>query len=200
MDSFMRIGVDFDNTIVCYDESFVAMAREEKLVPANGNFTSKTDIRSAVRALPEGEYQWQRLQGLVYGRYIDRARLFDGVAGFFAQVAQNPGTQIVIISHKTTLAHHDPMKTNLHDAARTFLQNNGLATAQTFFEPTREEKLSRIAQQNCDVFIDDLPEVLLDPAFPKTCEKILFSQTPENGLESFGSWQEIHERLFRPRS
>jgi hypothetical protein len=195
----LRIGIDFDNTLVCYDESFVAIAREEKLVPANGNFTSKLDIRGAVRALPEGEHQWQRLQGLVYGRLINRARLFDGVLHFFATAANYSNTEIVIISHKTELAHHDPMKTNLHDAAQEFLKNNGLAAAQAFFEPSREKKLARIAQQDCNVFIDDLPEVLLDSKFPDKCRKILFSQAPQDGLESFRSWQDLHDHFFRSR-
>jgi hypothetical protein len=195
----LRIGVDFDNTLVCYDEAFVATAREENLVPENSNFTSKLDIRAAVRDLPEGEYQWQRLQGLVYGRLINRARLFEGVLNFFATAANFSDTEIVIISHKTELAHHDPMKTNLHRAAREFLENNGLAHAEAFFEPTREEKLARIAHQGCDVFIDDLPEVLLDSNFPGNCRKILFSQSPEDGLENFRSWQDIHDHLFRAR-
>ena len=30
----MRIGIDFDNTIVSYDELFYQIAQEKKLIPA----------------------------------------------------------------------------------------------------------------------------------------------------------------------
>ena len=36
-----------------------------------------------------------------------------------------------------------------------------------FFELTKEEKIARVANIGCDYFIDDLPEILLMPGFPK---------------------------------
>ena len=54
----------------------------------------------------------------------------------------------------------------------------------------------------CTHFIDDLPEFLAEPAFPKNTRKILFSPTrakatPSGGdVLSFNSWREITEYLL----
>lgn len=193
----MRIGVDFDNTIVCYDEAFLEVAKQKKLINTELGYTSKTAVRDAVRALPDGEYQWQCLQGLVYGRLIMHARLFDGVDKFFAYAGNSPDIELYIVSHKTEIAHHDELKTNLRSSALNFLEHNGffdrlnLQRSHVFFESTREEKIARIKDIGCDVFIDDLPEVLLDPYFPANCRPIFFSSAPEHGLANFSSWNQI---------
>jgi len=89
------------------------------------------------------------------------------------------------------LAHHDPLGTSCISSAMGFLEANGFLSqpgfgaSQVFFEPTREEKLARIAAQGCNVFIDDLPEVLLHPDFPAACERFLFSSSPHEGLKNF---------------
>lgn len=73
----MRIGVDFDNTLACYDALFAGLAREEGLLthtPPGG----KRRVRDAVRKLPDGELAWRRLQGLAYGRHMARATLVSG--------------------------------------------------------------------------------------------------------------------------
>ena len=46
----MRIGVDFDNTIACYDGVFHAAALERGLIPASVA-TDKTSVRDYLRAL-----------------------------------------------------------------------------------------------------------------------------------------------------
>jgi len=56
-------------------------------------------------------------------------------------------------------------------------------------EPERlpaEAKLARIAGQCCDMFIDDLPEVLASPRFPAATRGILFDP---DGSYPDGCWQ-----------
>jgi hypothetical protein len=67
-----------------------------------------------------------------------------------------------------------------------------------FFESTRAEKLSRIAELGCDWFIDDLAEVFSDPAFPPGVRRILFGQTNPSLRDCFAcaTWREIEERIF----
>jgi len=61
-----------------------------------------------------------------------------------------------------------------------------LAHPQVFFEPHREESWRAIGRgKGCNVFIDDLPEVLLHPDFPRACERFLFSSSPHEGLKNF---------------
>ncbi len=197
----MRIGVDFDNTIVCYDEAFLAVAKQEKLLPQTSNNMSKTDVRDAVRNLANGEYEWQRLQGLVYGKLIMQAKLFEGVEDFFDRAAKTAGIELFIVSHKTELAHHDPLQTNLRTSALQFLESHGffnrlgLPRQHVFFETTREDKIKRIKELGCNVFIDDLPEVLLDTDFPKSCVPVFFSVISEKTLKNYSSWHEIQRTL-----
>ena len=46
----MRLGLDFDNTIVCYDGLFHRVAREEGLIPAALPAT-KSDVRNHLRSI-----------------------------------------------------------------------------------------------------------------------------------------------------
>ena len=75
----MLIGVDFDNTLVTYEEVFRAEACARGLIDPNFAGT-KQEIRDRIRLLPDGEIAWQQLQGYVYGRGIASARMFDGAA------------------------------------------------------------------------------------------------------------------------
>ena len=50
----LRIGIDFDNTIACYDRLFAGLAAEIGVVAK-----AKQAVRDAVRMLPEGETRWR---------------------------------------------------------------------------------------------------------------------------------------------
>ena len=80
----MRIGIDFDNTIITYDDVFRVVARRRGLIGDGFGGRSKQAIRDHIRLLPEGEIRWQRLQGQVYGKGIAEATMFPGVAAFLA--------------------------------------------------------------------------------------------------------------------
>src|SRR5258708_33248098 len=73
----MRIGLDFDNTIIRYDDVFLQAARDRGLLGRDFVGT-KQQIRDTIRALPGGEVKWQALQGYVYGSGIGGAALFPG--------------------------------------------------------------------------------------------------------------------------
>ena len=60
----MRIGLDFDNTIIRYDEVFLAEAKRRGLVAPEFRGT-KQAVRDTIRLLPSGEVAWQQLQGHV---------------------------------------------------------------------------------------------------------------------------------------
>ena len=76
----------------------------------------------------------------------------------------------------------------------------GVAIENVFFESTRDEKLRRIAAAGCDIFIDDLEEVLADPNFPATVERILFSDHADAAVSASYTicegWPSIEEILF----
>lgn len=182
-----RIGIDFDNTIAGYDHVFAEAAVELGLglAPAGAG---KAGVRDALRRLPDGESRWMRLQGQVYGRFMERARLIDGV-GDFLRRCRSQGMPVAIVSHKTQYGHFDEARVDLRDAARRWMTAQGffdpdgfgLDPTQVFFEPTRASKIARIAALGCTVFIDDLPEVLDDPDFPVVTERHLYRPIGADG-------------------
>jgi FMN phosphatase YigB (HAD superfamily) len=200
-----RIGIDFDNTLIDYDEVFRARARERGFVDP-GFRGGKDAVREAIRRLPEGETQWQRLQGEVYGRGISGAVMFEG-ADTFLRRARAEGHEILIVSHKTEYGHVDPARVNLRDAALAWMGEKGffdvdgfgMTAADVHFAATRADKLERIARLRFTHFIDDLPEVLDDPAFPAGVVKILFTNGAPDRARSgaFAHWRDIADAVLR---
>ena len=69
----MRIGLDFDNTIVSYDALFHKVARERDCVPA-ATPVNKVAVRDYLRGVNQ-EDVWTAMQGYVYGARMDEATL-----------------------------------------------------------------------------------------------------------------------------
>jgi hypothetical protein len=196
----MRIGIDLDNTLICYDGAFVAAAKARGLIEAS--FTGgKQQVRDALRQMPDGEQVWQALQGYVYGAGIENAALFDGAVDFLSR-AKAAGHDLYIISHKTEFGHFDPLRINLRDAASNFLRTRGIfefvPESLVSFHTTRDEKIQRIADVGCEWFIDDLLEVLDDPAFPATIRKFWFTDETERHptLENYANWGSLTHGLL----
>jgi len=206
----LRLGIDFDNTLITYDHVFLVQARARKLL--SGSFRgSKQAVRDAVRLLPDGEIAWQRLQGYAYGQGIGEAALFTGVDRFLRR-CRKVGHTVFVVSHKTEFANYDPSRVNLRAAALGFMETNGffdpgkygIPRENVFFEGARADKLARIASLGCTHFVDDLVEVLTDPGFPAGVERVLFGRPgglKTAGLRVCASWREIAAALLpeRPR-
>lgn len=201
-----RVGLDFDNTIVAYDEVFHRRAREAGMIGPDGP-RDKHSIREAVRR-GQGDLAWQRLQAFVYGPGIMAGVLAAGVRDFLAGCARR-GIPVYVVSHKTrTAACEGPGGTDLHQAARGYMTANGLfdpqglalAPDRVFFEPTRGDKLRRIAELGCTHFMDDLVEVLRNPAFPGGVVPVLFDPSPADGPEGLARCRNFAEfgRLVFP--
>jgi hypothetical protein len=192
----MRIGVDFDNTIACYDGVFHAAAVERGLIPREVP-TDKTSVRNHLRAIGR-EDDWTELQGYVYGARMDLVALYPGVAAFFAE-ARGAGHELFIVSHKTRHPYRGPAY-DLHAAARGFLAAHGLVEdGRAHFELTLREKLARIGALALDVFVDDLPELLAEPAFPAATRAVLFDpdgHAPDAPFERHASWPAITAALL----
>ena len=201
----MRIGLDFDNTIIRYDEVFQQAAKERGLV-AGGFSGAKQQVRDAIRSQPEGEMKWQALQGYVYGKGIGGARLFPGVPEFLQRARKN-GDTVLIVSHKTEYGHYDPERINLRNAALGWMDAHGFFSERGFsiakdhvhFTSTRSEKVNRIGNLDCDFFVDDLEEVLSDPDFPPSVRRILLSATAVAGGLPYSvcpDWTAVEEVIF----
>src|SRR5260370_9875811 len=90
----LRIGVDFDNTIVCYDQVFHRVALEQNLIPCSLP-VSKSSVRDYLRAVGN-EGAWTQLQGYVYGGRMIDAPAFPEPLAFFRRPLQS-GVSVCII-------------------------------------------------------------------------------------------------------
>jgi hypothetical protein len=198
----MLIGIDFDNTIVCYDTLFHTAACEQGLIPHDVP-ANKSAVRDYLRGSGR-ERAWVDLQGFVYGPGLAHAECFSGVWDFFRVCAAHDA-QVKIVSHKTRRAVS--LDYDLHASAMTWLRHQFAIhripfdlDATVHMEETRAAKLARIAALGCDWFIDDLPELFLEPGFPAGVKRLLFDTTgtahlPER-TERAASWPEITAKIF----
>jgi hypothetical protein len=202
----MRIGIDFDNTIACYDGVFHAAALANGLIPAD-LARDKNSVRDHLNACGRKD-AFTELQGHVYGARMDLVSPFPGFAEFIG-TARHAGHTLFIISHRTRHPILGPAY-DLHAAAHGFLRDRGLVgdglsridPAHVFFEQTRDEKAERAAGLRCDLFIDDLPEILAMAAFPAEMRKILFDPAgrfagrTEAGIKRRPSWAAITKEVI----
>jgi hypothetical protein len=200
----MVLGVDFDNTIVRYDELFHCVAVERGLIPPSLP-ARKNDVRDFLRQ-QDRERDWTALQGFVYGPHMAGAQPFPGAIEFFTHAVRRR-LPLHIISHKTRSAVVGPaydLQQTARDwlAARGFFDPNrvGLAPEHVHFGETRAEKIRLIRETGCTHFIDDLEETFLEPGFPREVVQILFGhrQAPPNlpAVKVLADWPQVSEYVF----
>jgi len=200
------IGIDFDNTLISYDEVFFNHALSLNLI-GPGAVQNKKEVRDKIRRLADGETTWQKVQAYVYSQGIIQASFNEG-AGNFIKACVRQGIKVYVVSHKTEYSPFDAHRINLQQAALNWMSANhffkadglGLERNQVYFEVTRLLKIERLRSLGCTHFIDDLEEVFLEKTFPSGIEKILFAPLagPEvlNDMKVFKDWHKINEYFF----
>jgi hypothetical protein len=180
----MLVGLDFDNTIVCYDESVVMLSREIPDLPHDLPRT-KVSLRDYLRAQGREE-EWTAFQGVLYGPGMRHAEPYKYAIPVMRDIVE-AGHQLVIVSHRSRRPYAGPPH-DLHAAAVSWvadrLQRFGLfgdinASTSVYFLETRDAKVATIGKLGCSVFVDDLPEVLEAPGFPDSTAAVLFDPLGE---------------------
>lgn len=173
----MKIGLDFDNTIACYEHVFHAVALELGLISLTVEPT-KLGVRSFLRDSNQ-EAAWTELQGIVYTQKMDETLPYPNAKEVMRWMVE-AGYHVSIISHKTKYPFVGP-KVNLRSVASQWIEKSLVDETGPLikreninFLETKTEKIARIRELNCDVFVDDLVDVLLDENFPKPVERVLF--------------------------
>jgi len=202
----VRIGIDFDNTIVSYDSVFHQVALEKALIPGD-LAVSKLSVRDYLRRAGL-EQTWIEMQGYVYGARMDDAAFYPGVLDFLRWGRDND-VEMYIISHKTKHPFAGPQY-DLHQAARAWVNrhlgdgtNPYIRAESVYFELTKDAKLARIGALGCDVFIDDLPEIIEAPAFPRSTEGVLFDPDGHHldfKLVRVKNWQQLQKHIAQKSS
>jgi hypothetical protein len=190
----MRIGIDFDNTLVDYDRLFHQVACNRGLIDDNC-ITRKSAVRSYLRDQNRND-DWTELQGIVYGEEILRAPPFSGAFETISDLIVN--NQIFLISHKTQFPVLGA-STDLRVKARAWISHydlkKHLPDANIYFEETRVAKVERISRLGCDLFVDDLMETFEEPAFPGHVRQILFDPHDEypnrTGINRIRDWRSL---------
>ncbi|MBI3558304.1 MAG: hypothetical protein HY074_18715, partial [Deltaproteobacteria bacterium] len=191
----LKIGVDFDNTIISYRKLFHELAVAQGWVPPQPAL-SKEQVKSVLLKQDGNDLRWQSLQAKAYGPEILRAAPFEGFREFVSSAALQ-GHEIVIVSQKSVASHYDPSVRLREWALRWCAEQKitGIAPGNIFFEATREEKVARISALKLDLFVDDLPEVLEHPEFPASTTAVWFTQAePTAKLPGYPicvSWHEV---------
>lgn len=197
----MIIGFDLDNTIVCYDQAIERLAEETLLIPKNLSRT-KSSLRDYLRR-EDREDEWTEFQGRLYGPGMAYAEPFPDVIEVIKSI-QHSGHTTFIISHRTRHPYLGP-RYDLHESAKNWIGDRLKIDEKPLFtekdvnlNETRDAKIALVSSLDCDVFIDDLIEVLGDAAFPVKAKKILFAPhatpqdaTREDGVAVVSNWTEL---------
>ena len=120
MEKKIRIGIDFDNTIVNYDKVFHFLAK--KKYELSSQYITKKEIRKKIINL-KGEKSWMAMQGQAYGKHMFKAEISLGFKNFLHRAILNEA-EIFIVSHKTEFGHYDKSKTNLRKKSYEWITNN----------------------------------------------------------------------------
>lgn len=193
----MIIGLDFDNTIACYDQAIARFAREMFALPAEIPAT-KLGLRDYLRAAGR-EPEWTEFQGHLYGPGMEHAAPFPGAIETIAAL-QSAGHKTFIVSHRSKHPYAGP-KHDLHASARDWMASKLQHVSRPLFGETEiylnehlSDKIAMIGKLKCDVFLDDLPEVLGHADFPAAAKKLWFSsKAPPAGSDmiQIKHWNEV---------
>lgn len=194
----MLIGIDLDNTVVCYEQAIVCLIDELFNFPPEVP-RSKLGLRDYLR-LEGRESEWTAFQGELYGPGMRYAKPYACAIETIRHLSAN-GHRFVIVSHRS-LRPYAGAPHDLHQAARQWAAH-WLVAPGLFVDDdihllqTRDAKVSTIAQLGCLVFVDDLPEVLEAPGFPSETRGVLFE--PEDVTRSYSgqyrisAWKQLPE-------
>jgi hypothetical protein len=199
------IGIDFDNTIVCYDDVFCNLAFNKGWVNKNSGL-SKNKVRDLIHKSNNGIEKWKELQSMVYSDLISIAPPMSDVFKFIKSCNYH-NISICIVSHKTEYAEIDTNGGNLREKALDWIHAHKvkygvhLPADNIYFTDTREEKIKLIKKLKFDYFIDDLEGVLCHRIFPRDVRRILISRSKKRvysncSLTRKKNWSEIRDYVL----
>ena len=178
----MIIGIDFDNTIIKYDDVFGRVALKKQII-SDTSLKSKNDVKN--KLISSGrEKDWTELQGIVYGSYIMEAQPYENFLSTLIRLI-SVGHKLKIISHKTQYPFVGE-KIDLQKAAMDWLKKRGIVGSESdkisendvYFCNTISDKVKTLKEQKCEVFIDDLEKVL--ELIDDGVRRILFAPSPSD--------------------
>jgi len=182
----LKIGIDLDNTIINYQNSFKRFLKEKNI---NFKLINKKKIKYISNNNSKIK-NWTQAQEEIYGKYIELAKPFKYFKNFEKFALKN-NIKLFIVSHKTKFSQFSK-KYNLHSQSNKWLENNiSKEIYKIYYVKTVNQKVNKIAFLNLDYFIDDLIEIFNHKNFPKKVKKIHFSKIKANNFYTFSNWDKI---------
>lgn len=201
----MIVGLDFDNCIVNYENAIKKLITDKNIFNSNESANFNKENFKEIIINRTNEDNWTLIQGSLYGKYIKYAKPYPNAVKIINNLLKKHS--VYIISHKT-LNPFFGRRYNLHKSAQKWIKNNLIDQNKKpllnnnliSFNEKVEDKIKTISKLGCDIFLDDLPQILTHKEFPKKIDKFLFN--PNNKkydesiyLNSVNSWNEFYERI-----
>jgi hypothetical protein len=187
----MRIGFDFDNTIVNYDFVFTEIAKELQLDCLH---SPKNSIKNYYEIQLGQPNSWKKVQFKVYCELISKIPASDNFIILLYWLIDNKH-DIFIISHKTKYIKINNKNLNLREPAKKWIDKNIpiFNKERIFFESSAVAKVRKIKSLNLDFYVDDLLTILNHRQFPIITKKILFNSPllELNDIYVASTWDEV---------
>ena len=194
----MKIGVDFDNTIVSYQESIKELADKFLDLPADISKT-KQDVKGFLQAKGRNDL-WTSFQGHLYGPGMRYAKPYEGCLEALSSLIKD-GHEVRIISHRSRFPYAGE-KYDLHGYASEWIERE-LACAGLLdtikrenisFHESKEQKIGMIIKTGVEIFIDDLLSILNDEQLGNGIRKFHFcpeGNASSGDLITVSRWSEV---------
>ena len=182
----IKVGIDLDNTIINYENSF------KKYLRANKIFL-KTLNKSKIKHITNNNSKfvnWTAAQEKIYGHYIVDAKPFKYFKEFEKFASKNK-VKLFIISHKTKYSQFSKKYNLRRQASKWIKKNLNAKMYKISYVNTINEKIEVIKKNKLDYFIDDLIEIFLNKNFPRKTKKIFFSDRKNLKIISIKTWRGI---------
>lgn len=198
----MKVGFDFDNTLINYYGVFFEVAYSKGLIPLNIK-KDKNSVKDYLNKNSQGEL-FTEIQGLVYGKEIFRSCPSKNILiGLNDLLKKEKKANLFIVSHKTKYPFIGE-KIDLREAANRWIKKNLKLNEKLifpekniFYESTIEEKIKRINYLKCDYYFDDLPIIIEN--LPSHIKGFLYdplNKYREGNLNKISDWKLICNYLF----
>lgn len=192
----MRIGFDFDNTIVDYSTVFKKIANNLGLVYENN---PKNAIKYYFETELNSPSSWKEVQLQVYCELINSIKPSDKLTNLINWLIEYKH-DFFIVSHKTQTIKSGNSISNLRDPAKNWIENNlpHFKKERIFFESSALAKVRKIKSLRLDFFVDDLLTILNHHQFPKQTKKILFNCPSLKGdfFYKASNWDEVKKIIL----
>ena len=191
-----KIGLDLDNTIIDYSQSYTKVAEFLNLQLTNRN---RIEIKKFLIESPSNDLAWQKFQSILYTKGLDYAVVSPGLFNFL-RYCKLYKIEVYIVSHKTESTPKEFGNLDLRSPALNWLKHQEIVPdliglKNVLFCESRKMKIDLVNKINCDIFVDDLEEILTDDHLNTNIRKILFSRDlKENSISSFESLIEVLQK------